>query len=426
MREMVARQFTQMDQDCPLAGALAQRLRESREDLVRHWLARISARVSMSPNRVFPTESLLDHVPILIDGIADYLESPAAEVSTDMPVVGKALELGALRHRQGFDVYEIMKEYEILGGILFHFLSEAADAIDAPCEKSELLVCGHRLFRAVAIIQQTTIAHYLRLADEKVADREDRLRAFNRMMSHEIKNDVGAILGAGDLLSTIEAMDSAKRAQLHDMIVRRARGMRATLENLVVLSRQENDVRQHRHIRLPEAAKEACRQTRESAQAARVDVRLSPDIPDVEVSAGVVELALTNYLSNAIKYTTPGSTGSFVEVTARVEKTDAGTEVVVRVRDDGIGVPEAMREKLFERFFRAHESVTDVEGTGLGLSIVREMVESLGGRAWAEFPDVGSTFCFSLPLRRVDESDQTPDTITVSLTSSDPAPIAVR
>ena len=54
----------------------------------------------------------------------------------------------------------------------------------------------------------------------------------------------------------------------------------------------------------------------------------------------------------------------------------------------GSGVPPRQRAALFEQFFRAHgETVTGVEGTGLGLSIVRETVESLGGRAWAEFPN---------------------------------------
>lgn len=399
---MTTQTLKQAPKDCPLAPALAQRLRESREELVQRWLDRITSRVSLVPNRVFPTESLLDHMPILIDGIADYLEDPADEVSTDMPVVGKALELGALRHAQGFDVYEIMKEYEILGGILFNYLATEADEMDEPCEKSELLVCGHRLFRSIAIIQQTTIAHYLRLADEKVADREDRLRAFNRMMSHEIKNDVGTILGAADLLVTVATIEPAKRVQLHEMIVRRARGMKGTLENLVVLSRSQNDIRQHRHIRLPEAAKEACRQIREAAQAARVEIRIAPDIPDVEVSAGIVELALTNFLSNAIKYARAGAPDSFAELSAHMSEEKSGPQIVICVCDNGLGVPEDKRDQLFKRFFRAHESVTGVEGTGLGLSIVREMAEANGGKAWAEFSETGSVFCFSLAFRRTE------------------------
>jgi signal transduction histidine kinase len=74
-------------------------------------------------------------------------------------------------------------------------------------------------------------------------------------------------------------------------------------------------------------------------------------------------------------------------------------EVVVRVRDNGLGVPEEARAQLFRRFFRAHEgTVTGEEGTGLGLAIVRETIESVGGRAWAEFDPVeGSVFAISFP-----------------------------
>ena len=75
-------------------------------------------------------------------------------------------------------------------------------------------------------------------------------------------------------------------------------------------------------------------------------------------------------------------------------------EIVVRVRDNGLGVPVEKRDRLFERFYRAHETITEVEGTGLGLSIVRETARSQGGRTWADFPDVGSEFAFSLPDRR--------------------------
>ena len=75
--------------DCPLAGVLAARLRVAKRELVTQWLERIVARVSIDPNRVFPTDHLLDHVPLLIDGIADYLESPSAEVANDTPVIGK-------------------------------------------------------------------------------------------------------------------------------------------------------------------------------------------------------------------------------------------------------------------------------------------------------------------------------------------------
>ena len=393
---------TRIDEECPLAGVLAKHLRRSKRELTTKWLERITDRVSLDPNRVFPTDELLDHVPLLIDGVADYINNPAAEVGIDMPVVAKAMELGALRHKQGFDAYEILKEYEFLGGILFAFFSRTVEEIAEPCEKRELMACGSRLYRAVTIIQQATMSHFLLLADRQVSEREERLRGVNRVISHEIKNRIGAVLGASTLLNDVGDLPAGKRTELLDIIARNAREMRNTVDNVVVLARTENeDSRQHRHVRLPEAVKEAVRQVREAAQAANIDVRIKPGIPEIEVSAAVIELSVKNYLSNAIKYRDPEQKECVVEISGAVEEKEPGErEIIVRVCDNGLGVPPEKREHLFERFFRAHESMSEVEGTGLGLSIVRETVESQGGRAWAEHPGTGTVFAIALPLRR--------------------------
>ncbi|MFL5467556.1 MAG: hypothetical protein ACJ79N_10845, partial [Gemmatimonadaceae bacterium] len=82
---------SKVQDDCPLAGVLSERLRRARHDLTSQWLERIASRVSLDPNRVFPTNELLDHVPLLIDGVADYVKNPAAEIAIDMPVVAKAM-----------------------------------------------------------------------------------------------------------------------------------------------------------------------------------------------------------------------------------------------------------------------------------------------------------------------------------------------
>jgi signal transduction histidine kinase len=252
------------------------------------------------------------------------------------------------------------------------------------------------VFRAIAIIQQTTAAHFLRLADAQVKEREDRLRAFNRAVSHEIKNQVGTILGASDVLHEVSDLSDEQRGRFASIISTNARTMRVTIENLTALSRMDNDARQHRHVRLPEAVAESTRQLRERAQSCGVTVTVTGELPDVEVNAAAVELALNNLISNAIKYSDHGRSVRVVQVGARLED----QALVVEVRDNGLGVPVEKRDRLFQRFFRAHETVTRAEGTGLGLSIVREAVESLGGKAWAAFPDEGSVFAFSLPMRR--------------------------
>src|SRR5687768_12911367 len=116
-----------------LASLLAGRLREARRELVTRWLERIKARVTLSAMEVFPSESLLNHVPLLIDGIATYVESPGTDLDGEDPVAPKAMELGALRHEQGFDAYEILKELEILGGIVFSRSEERRVGKECSC-----------------------------------------------------------------------------------------------------------------------------------------------------------------------------------------------------------------------------------------------------------------------------------------------------
>jgi len=415
-------------ENCTLARVLADRMRLNSDDLTRRWLDRIGARVRLDPNRIFPTDALLDHVPLLIQGIADYIENPGKAILSDIPVVAKAMELGELRFAQGFDEYELLKEYEIFGGILFSFLSRIADDIEEPCSRGELLACAHRLFLAVALIQQATLTHYLSLVKERLSEREQRLRAFNRALSHELRNLIGAIGGAAEILQ-LGATSKDQEQAMVSMIVRNVETMKASLENLVELSRVGEDARRSRHVALPQAAAEVARQLREAARARGVQIKIAPDLPQVDVSAAAFELCLSNLIANAIKYSDPAKEKRWVEIRGRATSPDDGAEAqtIVEVRDNGLGVPEEKRSRLFERFYRAHEDTqADIDGTGLGLSIVRETVASMGGRTWAEFLEDGSAFCFSIPTRR--KSDETAigpaqiDSATVSDGQSAEAP----
>jgi signal transduction histidine kinase len=388
---------------CPLAAALAAGLRTSRMVLTARWLERIVQRVSVEPNRVFPTDALLDHMPLLVDGIADVVEDRGLTIAARTDVIDRARELGALRYAQGFSEHELQKEYEILGSVLFAFFTRLARESETPASPADVVTCSHRLFQAIAVVQQATTMEYVRRLTVELTEREERLQAFHRALTHEIRNRIGATLGAGQLLSMPELAE-ADRGQLSGVVVRNANGMRLVLENLLELAQVRVAPRQQRHVRLPAAAAESVRQLRDAAERAGVRVSLVPTLPEVEVNAAAVELCLTNYLANAIKYADPAAASRWIAVRAHIERGGDGApaRVVVEVADNGRGVPVAARERLFTRFFRAHEtSAPAIEGTGLGLSIVRETVESLGGRAWAEFPDDGgSVFAFAMPCRR--------------------------
>jgi signal transduction histidine kinase len=386
---------------------MAARLRESREQLVARWLERIHARVALEPEQIFDSEDLLDHVPLLIDGIAEFVEEPGYAPVTSDRLQFKSMHLAELRHGQGFDAYEILKETEILAAIVFTAFGEMMESVERTVGARDLFACAMRLREAMEVIRQAMMTHFLRLSSERVREREDRLRRFNILVSHELKNRVGAIRGAAQLLNE-DWVDLPQRQRFQRMIADNAAALQQTLENLVTLSRIGSDARQKRNVLLPQAISEAVRQLREMAEANRVDVEVAPVIPEIEVDAAGVELCLVNYLSNSIKYSDRSKAARWVRITGEFQHPAGGRsgELVVSVIDNGIGVPPEARSRLFDQFYRAHdETVTKVEGTGLGLSIVRQMIESLGGRAWADFPDEGGAcFSFSLPSRRAEDA----------------------
>lgn len=101
-------------------------------------------------------------------------------------------------------------------------------------------------------------------------------------------------------------------------------------------------------------------------------------------------------LSNAVKYSPDG--GDIV-VTVDTAAPDGGSRAVVSVSDRGVGIPEDVRDRLFDRFYRVESTERGAQGLGLGLYITRSLVEAHGGRIWVEStPGNGSTFTFTLPI----------------------------
>jgi len=103
--------------------------------------------------------------------------------------------------------------------------------------------------------------------------------------------------------------------------------------------------------------------------------------------------AFSNVINNAIKYSK--NAGS-----VKVEINRQDPDVVVKVKDDGLGIPVSDQENIFKKFFRAHNAINrDVEGSGLGLYFVKQIIEASGGKIWFESKEKkGTTFYISLPL----------------------------
>ncbi len=130
---------------------------------------------------------------------------------------------------------------------------------------------------------------------------------------------------------------------------------------------------------------------RAHAKGLNLTLDVSADLPLVTMDEALIRQAITNLIDNAIKYTVSG----FVNVCAcQIEK-----EVVVSVKDSGIGIPTAALPRLFEKFYRVKtREAMKMRGTGLGLSIVKSIAELHKGRVWVESElNRGSTFFLALP-----------------------------
>lgn len=127
--------------------------------------------------------------------------------------------------------------------------------------------------------------------------------------------------------------------------------------------------------------------------------KLKDSFPKVKIDTEKIGIVVQNFLDNAIKYTDEG------EIVLSVDIID--NKLKIAVQDEGVGIPEEQKERLFNKFFRAENVMRkDVEGSGLGLFIAKNIVEAHNGEiGFQSTEEEGSTFYFTLPLYEREEKD---------------------
>src|SRR5579871_268682 len=170
------------------------RMRAEHQTIAARWFERLLDLLPVDARNVFPTNTLLDHVPTLILEISAYLLEPADDaIAANTAVVAKARELGALRYRQRASLHQVLREYQLLGGVLVAFVLEEIDRQDVSPPASECVQLVARLTQVVNVLSQSTVEAFVTLYNETIAAQAERLEQFTRMATHEWRQPLGAL-----------------------------------------------------------------------------------------------------------------------------------------------------------------------------------------------------------------------------------------
>jgi len=305
---------------------------------------------------------------------------------------------------EGADVMGKTVEEVFRHPALQRFLKRAFEAQDAIEE--EILVeekhgvCFFQAYgRKLRDAQMQDIGVLVVMNDVTRLHKLEQMRSeFVANVSHELKTPITSIKGFVETLleGAIDKPLDARR--FLEIILRHADRLNALLEDLLSLSRLEQET-ERKEIKLQrmkirgilEAAVQNC-----AYKAGEKKISVGLDcLPEIEgdVEATLLEQAVVNLIDNAIKYSEPSTS-------VKVEAAVRGGEVLISVIDQGRGIDKAHLPRIFERFYRVDKARSRQEGgTGLGLAIVKHIAQAHGGYASVEStPGRGSVFFIHLPL----------------------------
>jgi signal transduction histidine kinase len=234
-----------------------------------------------------------------------------------------------------------------------------------------------------------------RMAEEIRAREQDR-EEYVHMISHDLRSPLTVILGQAQLLRKAlqrAGVDGREKSSA-EAIGTSAQRMNTMIQDLVDRARLESgQLRLNlRPVDLASYLRELKERLAGTIDTERMHLEIPPGLPPVMADPDRLERILTNLLTNAYKYSNPGT-----PITVKLALRDR--EVVTTVMDRGPGILPEELPSLFQRYRRTQAGAKRAEGLGLGLYITKGLVEAHGGKIWVESEvGQGSSFSFTLPV----------------------------
>jgi signal transduction histidine kinase len=361
---------------------LAALIRRERAALLSQWREQVR---QLPSAECLDTPTLNDHVPALLDELAAAFGSVSDQTIPESLLEGNSPAHGLQRQQDGFDIVEVVAEYNILRGCIH----DLAENHGLTLESKSFHILNRVLDDAIGLAVQT-------FATKQALEVERRREEYLAFVAHDLRSPLNAISIASQILQTQFPGQNlgAQTAQMLKTLSRNVQRLQLLVEKIlkesdhiqtetgVKLERREFDL-----WPLIEALIYDLHPVAETAS-----TRLTNEIPQdltVYADASLLKRVFQNLVANAIKYTPRG------EVVIGAQETGSEGGVECWVSDNGAGIPEDRLEIIFDK------QETDPEkegGTGLGLAIVKTFVEAHGGEVTVESKEgIGSTFRFTLP-----------------------------
>ena len=291
-----------------------------------------------------------------------------------------------------FTYFPVSKNRKNYGVIAVYIGDSPIDEFDKGIVSSILYECAIALDNAFNAKEKERVA---------ILAKNEQLRAdLLRSISHDLRTPLTSISGnASNLLSNEDAFDPETRRRLYQDIYADALWLINLVENILSITRLgEGGMELHTTTELlGDVIDEALKHVHGKADGQKITVDLKDELLLVKIDARLIAQVIINLVDNAIKYTPETS-----EIRITAER--VGERVAVRVADDGNGIPNELKPRVFEMFYTGKNDVADSRRSiGLGLPLCRSIVNAHGGEiTLTDNQPHGAVFTFSLPAGEVE------------------------
>jgi two-component system, OmpR family, phosphate regulon sensor histidine kinase PhoR len=363
---------------------LAALIKRERDTLLSQWREQVR---QLPSAKDLDTPALNDHVPALLDELPTAFNSLSDQTIPEALLEGSAPVHGMQRFQDGFDIVEVVAEYNILRGCIY----DLAENHGLSLRGRAFHILNRILDEAIGLAVQT-------FATQRAVDMQRRREEYLAFVAHDLRSPLNAIsLAAQVLQTTVTGQgDSPQKAQMLNTLRRNVQRLQALVENVLKESdhiRTETGVKlERREFDLWPLVEALIHDLHPVAGTS--STQLINEVPEdltLYADASLLKRVFQNLIANAIMYTPRG------EVIIGAQKDGAEGGIECWVSDTGAGISENRLEIIFDKL----ESDPEKEGgTGLGLAIVKAFVEAHGGKVTVKSKEgAGSTFRFTLPGR---------------------------